>query len=162
MRDFATLLDFVGQREVKVSGKHQLLPMNLLAELNAQLAKPLRLGLNHPQQKCYPHINGLYLLLRASRLSLTEVRKQTTLSPDQLALDSWRSLNATERYFTLLEAWMVRGEREIIGESHDSLGSFFKCSTFMERRVRRGRSLRDAATRAATLLPRVAQQSVVA
>jgi hypothetical protein len=54
------------------------------------------------------------------------------LSLDQAALSSWRSLNATERYFTLLEAWLVRGDAEIIGE-HDPLGPLFKCSTFMER-----------------------------
>lgn len=134
LRDFEILVNFVGQREVKVSGIHQLLPINLLAEINAQLSKPLRSGLKRPQQKSYPHINGLYLLLRASGLSLiAEEGKQTVLSLDQQALDSWRSLNVTERYFTLLEAWLVRGEAEIIGESRDSLGSLFKCSTFMER-----------------------------
>jgi Plasmid pRiA4b ORF-3-like protein len=133
LRDFETLLDFVGKRGIKVSGIYQLLPMNLLAELNAQLSKPLRMGLKRPQQKSYPHIDGLYLLLRASGLSLiTEEGKQPMLSLDQAALSSWRSLNATERYFTLLETWLVRGSGEIIGE-HDPLGSLFKCSTFMER-----------------------------
>ena len=134
LRDFETLLDFVSKQEIKVSGIYQLLPMNLLAELNAQLSKPLRVGLKRPQQKSYPHINGLYLLLRASGLSLIKgVGGQPLLSLDQEALVSWRSLNATERYFTLLEAWLVRGEGEIIGESRDPLGSLFKCSTFMER-----------------------------
>src|SRR5215210_2499984 len=133
LRDFEMLLNFVGEREIKVSGIHQLLPMNLLAELNAQLSKPLRSGLQRPQQKSYPHINGLYLLLRASGLSLIrDDGKQPVLSLDRAALSSWRSLNATERYFTLLEAWLVRGNVEIIGE-HDPLGSLFKCSTFMER-----------------------------
>jgi Plasmid pRiA4b ORF-3-like protein len=133
LRDFETLLEFVGQREIKVSGIHQLLPLNLLAELSARMAKPLRTGLKRPQQKSYPHINGLYLLLRASGLSLiAETSGQPVLSLDQEALGSWHSLNATERYFTLLEAWLVRGDAEIIGE-RDPLGSLFKCSTFMER-----------------------------
>jgi hypothetical protein len=83
LRDFETLLNFVGQQEIKVSGIHQLLPMNLLAELNAQLSKPLRSSLKRPQQKSYPHINGLYLLLRASGLTLiAEERKQPILSLD--------------------------------------------------------------------------------
>ncbi|MBA3766756.1 MAG: plasmid pRiA4b ORF-3 family protein [Acidobacteria bacterium] len=133
LRDFETLLDFVGERAIKVSGIHQILPMNVLAELNARLSRPLRIGLKRPQQKSYPHINGLYLLLRASGLSLIrDDGKQPVLSLDRAALSSWRSLNATERYFTLLEAWLVRGNGEIIGE-HDPLGSLFKCSTFMER-----------------------------
>src|SRR5215212_6032175 len=122
-RDFETLLDFVGERAIKVSGIHQILPMNVLAELNAQLSKPLRIGLKRPQQKSYPHINGLYLLLRASGLSLIRGDgKQLVLSLDRGALSSWHGLNATERYFTLLEAWLVRGSGEIIGE-HDPLGS---------------------------------------
>lgn len=132
LRDFEILLNFVGEHGVRASGIHQILPMNLLAELNVRLSKPLRLGLKRPQQKSYPHINGLYLLLRASGLSLlTDDGKQTILSLERAELSSWRSLNATERYFTLLEAWLVRGSGEIIGE-HDPLGSLFKCSTFME------------------------------
>ncbi|HEY0543923.1 MAG TPA: hypothetical protein VGC91_00890 [Pyrinomonadaceae bacterium] len=45
LRDFEILLNFVGERTIKVSGIHQILPMNLLAELNTRLSKPLRLGL---------------------------------------------------------------------------------------------------------------------
>lgn len=56
LRDFETLLDFAGEREIKVSGIHQLLPLNVLAELNAGLSKPLRSGLKRPQQKSYLHI----------------------------------------------------------------------------------------------------------
>lgn len=133
LRDFQVLLDFVGGREIKVSGIHQVLPMSVLAELNARLSKPLRISLKRPQQKSYPHINGLYLLMRASGLSLIEVEgKQPLLTLDGEALASWRGLNLTERYFTLLEAWLLRGEGEIIGEDRDPLGSLFKCSTFME------------------------------
>jgi hypothetical protein len=114
LRDFEVLLDFAGKKEIRVSGIHQVLSMSVLAELNARLSKPLRVGLKRPQQKSYPHINGLYLLLRASGLSLVEVEgKQPLLTLDQEALASWRGLNATERYFTLLEAWLVRGEGEI-------------------------------------------------
>jgi hypothetical protein len=41
-------------------------------------------------------------------------------------------LNSTERYFTLLEAWLLRGEGEIIDDDRDPLDAFYKCSTFME------------------------------
>ena len=37
--DFASLLDFVGAREIVVSGKNQLLPLSLLAELNSRLSR---------------------------------------------------------------------------------------------------------------------------
>lgn len=68
LRDFETLLDFVGERAIKVSGIHQILPMNALGKLNGRLSKPLRLGLKRPQQKFYPHINGLYLLPARERV----------------------------------------------------------------------------------------------
>src|SRR5438046_2111372 len=60
LRDFAALLDFVGAREIVVSGKHQLLPMSLLAELNSRLSITNQISLKRPQQKSYPYINGLY------------------------------------------------------------------------------------------------------
>ena len=68
LRDFAALLDFVRAREIVVSGKHQLLPMSLLAELNTRLSKTNEVSLKRPQQKSYPYINGLHLLLRVSGL----------------------------------------------------------------------------------------------
>ena len=34
LRDFETLLDFVGERAIKVSGIYQILPMNGLEERN--------------------------------------------------------------------------------------------------------------------------------
>jgi hypothetical protein len=66
--------------------------MSALAELNARLSKPLHILLRRPQQKSYPHINGLYLLLRASGLSLIEINGgQSVLSLDREALASWRA-----------------------------------------------------------------------
>ena len=56
--------------EVQVSGINNLLPMQLLLKLNASLSMPIEILLKRPQQKSYPHINGLYLLLRATALGL--------------------------------------------------------------------------------------------
>ncbi|MCA1849594.1 MAG: hypothetical protein LC672_00730 [Acidobacteria bacterium] len=87
LRDFASLLDFVRAREIVVSGKHQLLPMSLLAGLNSHLSRTSQVSLKRPQQKSYPYINGLYLLLRASGLSLVENRgNKQFLSLDEDAL----------------------------------------------------------------------------
>jgi hypothetical protein len=35
---------------------------------------------------------------------------------DKAVYDSWASLNPAERYFTLLETWLLRGDPEIVGE----------------------------------------------
>jgi hypothetical protein len=134
LRDFASLLDFVGAREIVVSGKHQLLPMSLLAELNSRLSRTNQISLRRPQQKSYPYINGLYLLLRASGLSLVEHRgnKQFLLFDDD-ALRAWHRLNLTERYFTLLGAWLIRARGEILGEDRYPFSELSRCQEFVQR-----------------------------
>ena len=68
LRDFQMLLSFVRERELPVSKTYQLPPRKMLPEINARLAQSIELGLKQPQLKSYPHIQGLYLLLRASGL----------------------------------------------------------------------------------------------
>jgi hypothetical protein len=133
LRDFASLLDFVRAREIVVSGKHQLLPMSLLAELNSCLSRTNQISLRRPQQKSYPYINGLYLLLRASGLALVEHRgnKQFLLLDDD-ALRSWHELNLAERYFTLLGAWLIRGRGEILGEDRYPFSELSRCRDFVQ------------------------------
>ncbi len=117
LRDFSTLVNFIGPKGIEVSGKYHLLPMRCLADLNARMTLPLQLGLRRPQQKSYPHINGLYLLLRATGLAhiKTDGRKPRLIL-SQPILSAWAELNPTERYFILLESWLLRGEPEIVGE----------------------------------------------
>jgi hypothetical protein len=134
LRDFAALLDFAGAREIVVSGKHQLLPMSLLAELNSRLSRTNQISLRRPQQKSYPYINGLYLLLRASGLSLVEHRgNKQFLLLDEDALRSWHGLNMTGRYFTLLGAWLIRGRGEILGEDRYPFSELSRCRDFVQR-----------------------------
>ena len=134
LRDFAALLDFVGAREIAVSGKHQLLPLALLAGLNSRLSRTNQVSLRRPQLKSYPYINGLYLLLRASGLALVEHRgSKQFLLLDEDALRSWHGLNLTERYFTLLWAWLIRGRGEILGEDRHPFSELSRCRDFVQR-----------------------------
>jgi len=139
VRDFATLLAFIGANGIEVSGKYKFLPMAHLAELNARLSKPIALDLKRPQQKSYSSIHGLYLLLRASGLG--QVRrdgKKNRLILDAMALDCWERLNLTERYFALLETWLLRGDSSILGErGYGASGSIHNwpmfCQQFKDR-----------------------------
>ena len=73
--------------------------------------------MNRPQQKSYPHINGLYLLVRALGLTcIEEMSRKPLLVVDDAVYRVWKGLNPTERYCTLLETWLLRGHSEIIGE----------------------------------------------
>ena len=130
LQDFQTLLSFVQARQLAVSKTCQLPPMKVLPEINARLAQPIELGLKRPQLKSYPHIQGLYLLLRASGLGhIAGSPSRPVLAIDEGTYDSWNSLNPAERYFTLLETWLLRGYPEIVGEQggpFQSIGNHFQ------------------------------------
>ena len=128
LTDFQTLLDFVGESGLAVSAKQHLLTLKSLAELNQLLSEPIQTALKRPQQKSYPPINGLYLLLRASGLGQIVYRgKKPFLILPQDLLSHWQSLNPTDRYFTLLEAWLIRGHEEILGEGRSSFNTGTRC-----------------------------------
>lgn len=139
LRDFNALLSFIEQeRGIRVTDKLRLLPLRSLPEVNARMVHPLRLGLQRPQQKSFPHIHGLYLLARASGLTrVQEGGERPRLVVDDEAHRVWTDLNPTERYFTLLETWLLRGRPEIIGEGRRgyslALETYGDCLTFWNR-----------------------------
>lgn len=74
----------------------------MLSEINARLTHPLQLGLKRPQQKSYPHIHGLYLLVRASGLTYVGgTSEKPLLLVDKAVYRVWASLNPTERWHNL-------------------------------------------------------------
>jgi hypothetical protein len=58
--------------------------------------------------------------------------KKPVLRIDQAVYQVWRSLNPTERYCTLLETWLLRGNPEIIGESGGLSSIYGGISHFMQ------------------------------
>jgi hypothetical protein len=137
LHDFGAFLAFLQTRNLPVTSRHQL-PRRVLPTINERMAKPLKLGLRRPLQKSYPHINGLYLLVLASRLATVEdTTKEPLLVVDDAVYGAWDDLNPTERYFTLLEAWLLRGYPELIGEEgHRWYGmpeTFGHCSRLVQR-----------------------------
>ena len=101
LRNFETLLEFIGADGVRAAGKYHFLPIERLGELDAKMTNPLRPRLKRPQQRSFPHIDGLYLLLRATRLGVPKGmgKKTGMLVLDPAMLDQWRTMNATEHYF---------------------------------------------------------------
>jgi len=133
LKDFSSLLDFIGHGGIPVSRKNHLMAIKLLPQLNLLMSHPLDVKLKRPQQKSFPHINGLYLLLRASGLTqIAFEKKEAKLMLDNKVFADWKLLNPTERYFALFHGWWLRGSAEIIGESsrdyynglYDSLNFF--------------------------------------
>lgn len=116
LRDFAAFLAYFLEQRRPLTRNHQL-KLKDLPILNARLTRPIEHGLKRPQQKSFPHLNGLYLLLRASGLTYVDTAKKTpVLVVDEALYEVWQALNPTERYCTLLETWLLRGHPQIIGE----------------------------------------------
>jgi len=129
LRDFAVLLHFVGTEGLKAPGKGNLFPMDRIAEIDEQLSRPLRLEMKRPQLRSHPYLQGLYLLLRASGLSRVEgTGAKGRMMLDSKVLEQWEALNPAEQYFTLLEAGLLRGRPEMVGEkSHWSSDYLRNC-----------------------------------
>jgi hypothetical protein len=116
LHDFEFMLDFVDTVMPTLTKSH-LLSLKDLSPLNQNLHRHIEHGLARPVQKSFPHINGLFLLLRASGLTVLDSSgRKPRLTADATALQSWGSLNAGERYFCLLESWLMRGDEGIVGE----------------------------------------------
>lgn len=120
LQDFQTLLEAIGEQGLPVSGKLHHLSLKVLGELNNQLSRPIQIDLKRPQQKSYPNLQGLYLLLRATGIvEIATVGKTSYLKRNPNIFASWQALNPTEQYFTLLEAWVIRGDPELLGDRRD-------------------------------------------
>lgn len=144
LKDFQALLDFIGDKGIAVSGKRHLIPMKSLAELNQQLSEPLQTDLQRPQQKSYPSINGLYLLLRASGLGqITQKGKKMVLTLNEQLLANWNQLNSTERYFNLLEAWLIIANEEMLGERRTPLNEGTKCLQYWSEIPPQGQKIKN-------------------
>lgn len=117
VQDFEVLVDYVQSRKVEVSASQHAIAPKYLKEINSLLSKPINIDFQRPSQKSYPHIHGLYLLLRASELGKIKLEKKPVLEIDQLVLNSWQTLNYTEKYFNLLAIWMFYADESIM-ENH--------------------------------------------
>ncbi len=135
VRDFETLLAIIGRDGIAITGKHRLISIKHLGQINQSLVDPIEINLARPQQKSFPNIHGLYLLLYSTGITKTRKEKRKPiLFVDQKMLQMWKTLNPTEKYFTLLEAWFLRGVDEILGERSGWAGEIppiIKCVRFV-------------------------------
>src|SRR4051794_22392462 len=102
--DLEIFLQFIENHHLNATGNKGLLPNTVIPALNSLMSKPLYLKLKREQQISYPHINGLYLLARASGLLQIKANKSKRyLAINEAVRNAWSELNDTEKYFNLLQ-----------------------------------------------------------
>ena len=97
LRDFGTLLDFIGPEGINIKdGKKGLLPNKVIQELNSKMNRPMSNAQKRPRQAGFPYLHGLYLLLRSTGLGVLEGKgTKRRIALNEALLDSWQSLNST-------------------------------------------------------------------
>jgi hypothetical protein len=127
LHDFNAVLRFIRTNKLILTPTHQL-TLTAVKALNQLFQHPVELALKRPSQKYYPPVHGLYLLLRASGLTLVDPSgKQPALQVDEAAYSQWLRLSETEQYFSLFEAWLLRGYGEIVGENRRFMPDALEC-----------------------------------
>ena len=112
--DIQTLIDAIGEGVVTTS-KYFVLPQGRLDECNEQLREPLIHRLKRPQLRSFPTLMGLFMLLRSIGLAVGETVPRRAVRIDPEMLVQWNSLNATEKYMSLLECWVTTASTEALG-----------------------------------------------
>ena len=110
--DVEVMIAFIGEAGLAGGSRNGNLPAEVLPELNDRLADPITLGLKRPLLRDYPNLAGVFVLLRVMGVVRAEA-KRVEINPAALVV--WRGLNATEKYFALLEAWLWRADAEVLG-----------------------------------------------
>jgi hypothetical protein len=133
LSDIQVLIDFIGVKGLATSSKHGNLPAAVLPELNRRLSQPIELKLQRVLLKDYPNIGGPFALLRVMDLARVD-REHLFLNPGTLEI--WSFLNPTEKYFALMEAWLIHLDGSTLGENRSVTDSQFHDNfSFLEKHV---------------------------
>ena len=113
LKDFQTLLDFIGSNGELVSKKQLSFSAKTLLELNLLMSKPLAHKKTRPNHATLPHIAVVYnCALQLGFFNYTDKGARKQIHLNSAALKSWNSLNPTEQYFTLLDKWLFGNKDE--------------------------------------------------
>lgn len=119
IKDFNNLLNFINEKgSLALTKSETAFNMADLFSLNETLSNPQKTGLSRPQQKAFPFINILFLLLRLSILSFVKKNKNKSfIHINPTVLDSWKRLKPVEQYGHLLTYLFHPKADAILGEN---------------------------------------------
>ncbi len=115
IRDFEIVLQYITDNKAFVTKSNQGFESKIAREINKLLTFKTNIEGNNTV-RAYSYVAGLYLIMRTSGLvKLTQINKKLALVVKEKELVKWKELHETEKYFTLLKAWWIDGNFQIIG-----------------------------------------------
>ena len=131
VQDFEAFIDFLRLHKVEVSANQNAIAPKYLADINERLSHPIKVDLMRHNQKSYPYIHGIYLLLRSSAIAQVQLdKKKSIFHIDPQILQSWQELNDTEKYFNLLATWIFYAHEGIMDNASRSLNDWWYIFNF--------------------------------
>jgi hypothetical protein len=136
LHDVEVLLDELGEEGLRVSAKKHVISGSALPEINERFAYSTDADYSRYSYKAFPYVFGVYLLLRASGLArIDRTSSKDRLVRDEEVLDSWRDLNRTEQYVSLLAVWLGRADDESLVDGRRLTAPIIRIASFLQNQV---------------------------
>jgi hypothetical protein len=117
LRDFERILELLKAQGLPLAKNRNGWALKVMEDLNQGLSKPIDHLFQRPVQKSFPPLQGLFMLVRSLGISqIVRDKKQDYLVLEPEVYGQWQQLNPTERYCTLLEAWLIRAHTSMLGD----------------------------------------------
>ena len=125
------LIVYIQNNKVLATKINRHFAIKQIEELNSILVNPLKIISARPQQKSYPNLNGLYLILRTMGiLTFAVSKKEIVMGIDEKLLKNWKTLNITEQYFMLLEFWLIHSKPKDTLSIHSNISPLAEIVNF--------------------------------
>lgn len=112
LRDLETFLRAIGDQPLQVTAGDGVPRGRFMAAVNRLLAAPFPEVSRQPSPRSFPNVRGLYHLLHSAGFGWVEFGRPLFMLNHE-AIAEWRSLNPTEQYFILLEAWLLSPDPDL-------------------------------------------------
>lgn len=125
VKDFSVFSKYVAENEILLTKSQGWLTRKNLLAINALMTEPERNVTTYSDQNAYPLMSLFYhlgLTAKLFRIVQLDRDRKTLLPTDRLPI--FNSMNAIEKYMSLLETFWVDADWKDIADNGSSLGSF--------------------------------------
>ena len=109
VKNFELIINYIKDKQLKLSENRLFLQPKDLFQLNLQLLNPIEIDIQKPQPSSLPHVNAIFWLLRTTKMvKILRIKNNLFMEINHDILNEWITLNKTEQYCTLLDAESIK------------------------------------------------------